>query len=221
MGLFQRVLILWIIVLLICSVAVIIGRVLPTTDTLHPLGFATCMDDPCFKGIRAGANWTVAMLQFRGKMVGPSDDQHLELFDGSQSIEIFPSQDHTSVERIEIKSDRLLPFTAATVITDFGAPCYGVLLPDADYPQAVNLIYPHLTVSISVLIYEPGSPYPSGSRFQPNSPVAEFNITTVDAANSFDDGFCHDPTHPNAGLWHGFMSLENYRIRYAHDSEQR
>src|SRR5258708_5488550 len=55
--LIRRLLILWLIFCIVCAAAIALGRLDHTPTTLQTLGFDTCDGEPCFRGLKIGANW--------------------------------------------------------------------------------------------------------------------------------------------------------------------
>src|SRR5690349_1964351 len=109
----------------LCSVAVAVGRLDHAPDKLQILVINLCGSEPCFKGIKVGADWATMQKIFSTSTV---ENGALEIDNLSDVANLFllPTTDNSTVDAIQIrtKTDGTpLPFDARDVILQFGDPC--------------------------------------------------------------------------------------------------
>lgn len=203
--------------LMLCSTAILIGRLNPTTEALQTLGLDFCDGAPCFRGIKAGSAWSMVQKRFPdATLIGDGVSLVVQSDAAFDAIGFHPSSDGTLVSTIQLDYPRI-PITAATILRYYGVPCHMVVDLGFTSPVGLELIYPEMTVSVPATIY--GDPYnPTDSHIQPSSPSSGFWITND---QKYYYGNCAYPSDYTSGTWHGFASLYIYLSRFGRDSGQR
>ncbi len=181
----------------LCAMAMLLGRSNPPSNALSALGFGPCDGVPCYRGLRAGMDWS--QIQGAGIKGTVSGNLLTALVDSSSNswLNIFQSKDNHIAGIVVYPDDNAsVPFiTVSDVILEYGIPC-GVLPIFADNNQSILaemvLTYPTLEIFVAV-----DDGYVRTNTLRINSRILRIHM--------------QKPENSCYGVWRGFASAMTYR----------
>ena len=198
----------------LCSAAIVLGRLDHTPSKLQTVGIDVCDGDPCFEGVKPGADWTQIEKLFSNAVMKGSY-LHVPSNRNEMRIGIIPSRDGKSVEVISIDMQteygEARPICAEDIIAQYGMPCRVYMEYGESYPGNMVAIYPMMTVRFNLQTKNPDDSY--DYRLRMDSPIWDFTIL----ANSDPGSICKGMISRQLGPWRGFTSADRYLTRNLDD----
>jgi hypothetical protein len=141
MWLVRRVIVLMVALAVLCAGAVVVARANNAPSRLQALGFGMCSGEPCWKGLKAGMEWS------KPEGIRMIDDGAGPFFEITYGL----SSDTPLIGTLYVKQVREhpQPMTAGEIIAFYGPPC-NVL----NFGNLLYMIYPTMVVE-TYLAYSP------------------------------------------------------------------
>jgi hypothetical protein len=215
-----RVLVLWLALIAICAAGVAVGRLDTRPDALQALGFDLCDGEPCYRGIKLGADWAQIQAQFPQGDMTPDRRVLLLDRDSKTTVNIF-SDDTITVDAIAISHavDMSSPLLG-TAVARYGAPSEVELYFVEDLsgnlvPLVLRFIYPNFMFDADFAYANQANMQymPLDYRVQATFPIKTIQIS----ANNVHMEDCNNQLNPIfCGPWFGFASVDIYRVHVHH-----
>jgi hypothetical protein len=199
---FQRVLVLWLIMLALCGVIVLVVRLNRMPGPLQALGLSLCDGEPCFRGIKPG----IALAEVSKRLPavrdnGPFLELPLDGIDFGYAI-FMESREGSTVASISISGVmQTIPITPGQMVSFYGPPCRVVLVEESGIQLRLEMRYPGMSVGYIINDY-----YQLDGRLELDMFAEKFWILSAESDP------CNEDT-PTIGTWHGFTSGAVYLTR--------
>src|SRR5262245_53514163 len=120
---------LWLMFAAACAVAIAIGRLDHTPNTLQALGFGLCKREACFKGIKVGTDWQTARVSFTQAIEQPdlldipiNTENIRSIYASSQEYKGAKVYDIYPVP-INVNDPKMFSTSIGAIVLQYGVPC--------------------------------------------------------------------------------------------------
>jgi hypothetical protein len=184
----RNVFIVWLLMIVLCSGALLYGRASNQSNELQDLGFGVCDGDPCFMGIVPGkTSWDEAKLILKPYNIKQDFEDAADANVKDFRLIVYSSKG--IINELIIQKDSSyggLGVSLGSVIQQVGTPCAAI----AD-PRAANIFYPSMSLYFAR----------DGDRLRKETGISALSIMSKDIVL-----YCTN----NKYHWKGFTLMNHY-----------